>query len=272
VYKAKSEFMSIGIAIYGVDTATPAQVFNVAQSYFKTLGYAITGAAFHQRIPEEGGETLDLVEVSLDQLRDAIQSGRASDFRLYSERPGAQPWFSSVGYSTDAFGSFFAIDIQADEHFGDALESQTRFLTDAVQALPCSYAIVYETERVSDAMWYARGENFVTIHADENPVAFSRDTPGLYAGQRRYETSALRMVYPRNFVNEHHLAIQLDGVPLADWIRADPERGQLAQTTETLWCWAVPVESLPAVNAACGKAGALLAWNRAKPVQKRRLP
>jgi len=36
--------------------------------------------------------------------------------------------------------------------------------------------------------------------------------------------------------------------------------------------WAVSAESLSAVNAACAKAGALLAWNQAKPVQKRRLP
>lgn len=265
--------MSIGIAIYGIDAAPPMQVLDLAQSYFKALGYAITGATFHQRIPEdEDGETLDLVEVSVEQLRDAIQAGRASDFRLYSERPDAQPWFSSVGYSTDAFGSFFAIDIQSGEDFGDALDSHTRFLMDAVQALPCSYAIVYETERVSNAMWYARGENFVTLYADENPVAFSRETPGLYEGQRRYETATLRMVYPRNFLNEHHLVIPVDGMPLAAWIRADPERGQLDQATETLWCWAVPVEGLAAVNAACGKAGALLAWSPPKPMQKRKLP
>ncbi|WP_095094318.1 hypothetical protein [Pseudomonas sp. Irchel 3A5] len=266
--------MSIGLAIYGVDDVSPVAVFEMALRFFEKLNYSVTAAAFHKRIAPQrtaDAESLDLVEVEPDELRTALTAGEATDFRIYSETGHSDPWFSSFGYTTENFGNFFCIDVQSEECFEAAQDKFTCFVDEIAQQVNFTYAIIYNVEKVSDAVWYARGDNMRTLFPFESPVAFSHDTPGLYEGERTYEKTKLRMVYPVNYLNKHHMSIRVDGIPLSDWIAMNPERGTLMSVSGKIR-WTVPESALLEVNKSCGESGALLAWMPQKTKTRAKLP
>lgn len=266
--------MSIGLAIYGVDDVSPVAVFEMAHRFFEKLNYPVTAAAFHKRIAPQrtaDAESLDLVEVEPDELRTALTAGEATDFIIYSETGDSNPWFSSFGYTTESFGSFFCIDVQSEECFEAAQDKFTCFVDEIAQQVNFTYAIIYNVEKVSDAVWYARGDNMKTLFPFESPVAFSHDTPGLYEGERTYEKTKLRMVYPVNYLNKNHMSICVDNTPLPEWIAMNPERGTLVSISKKIR-WTVPESALLEVNKSCGASGALLAWMPEKIKKRPKLP
>lgn len=71
----------------------------------------------------------------------------------------------------------------------------------------------------------------------------------------------LRDVFSLNFLNPHHLAMQVEGRSLKDWIEADPRRGSLKPLIEgKLWTWAVPDKRIPAIRKVLGPARLLISW------------
>ncbi|WP_440094208.1 hypothetical protein ACTACL_11395 [Pseudomonas syringae] len=257
--------MSTGLAIYGVEEVSPVAAFELAKLFFEKLNYSITGSAFHKKVNLADGDDVELIEVELDELKKALISGDATDFRIYSEVGHNEPWLCSFGYTTESFGNFFCIDAQSEETFESSKDKFTDYIDKIILYLKFTYAIIYNAEKVSDAMWYARGENLKTLFPFECPVAFSEDTPGLYEGERTYEKTKLRMVYPVNYLNDNHLSIVVEGIPLPEWIAINPERGILKKVSGKS-CWIVPESSLFDVNKYCGESGALLAW---RPAQKK---
>lgn len=71
----------------------------------------------------------------------------------------------------------------------------------------------------------------------------------------------LRDVFPLNFLNPHHLAMQAKGRSLKDWIEADPKRGTLKPLIEgKLWTWTVPENRIPALRKVLGPERLLISW------------
>lgn len=71
----------------------------------------------------------------------------------------------------------------------------------------------------------------------------------------------LRDIYPLNFINPHHLAMQVKGQSLKDWIQADSQRGSLKPLIENqLWVWQVPDNRIDSVRKVLGKERLLISW------------
>jgi len=71
----------------------------------------------------------------------------------------------------------------------------------------------------------------------------------------------LRDVFPLNFLNPHHLAMQIKGQSLKDWIESDPQRGSLKPLIEgRLWTWTVPENRIQAIRKVLGPARLLISW------------
>ena len=71
----------------------------------------------------------------------------------------------------------------------------------------------------------------------------------------------LRDVFLLNFINPHHLAMQVKGQSLKDWIEADPKRGSLKLLIENqLWVWQVPDNRIDSVRKVLGKERLLISW------------
>jgi len=71
----------------------------------------------------------------------------------------------------------------------------------------------------------------------------------------------LRDVYPLNFLNPHHLAMQVKGQSLKDWIEADPKRGTLKPLIEgKLWTWTVPENRIQPIRKVLGPERLLISW------------
>ncbi|WP_339800228.1 hypothetical protein [Saezia sanguinis] len=212
------------------------------------------------------------METSFADLKKKILANQASAFRLYCQNKTAKPWLASFGYSTNTFGSgFFHVDAQYPDtgtHFEELIA-----LIKELDRLACfSYGIAYSASEVTDAFYYATGNNFVNIFPYENSSAWKRELPGLYNGQARYQNSMLRMVYPINIINDHHLDIDVAGSTLREWIESNAIHGSLEKLNR-MWLWKVDMNNLDHVNQCCGEAGVLISWR--KPVAKtaiRKLP
>lgn len=263
--------MATGIAIYGVDRISVLGVFDEALRFFNELGYPITGAGYDRRGLVDGVDDIEFVEVSPKELKVLISEGKVANFRVFSEMKNVKPWFSSVGYTTEEFGSFFCIDMQSDVGLEELSIKIKGFLISASVKLKYIYAIVYELASVSGAMSYARGQNFKTIYQYEDPVAFIDDASPLYLGGRQYEHARLRMVYPINFLNDQHLSIKIGNASLLEWISESASHGVITKVLNG-WCWEVGREYIDSVNEICGKAGTLLAWKPKKGETKKKLP
>ena len=71
----------------------------------------------------------------------------------------------------------------------------------------------------------------------------------------------LRDVYSLNFLNPHHLAMQIKGQSLKDWIEADPKHGVLKPLIEgKLWTWTVPENRIQATRKVLGPERLLISW------------
>lgn len=71
----------------------------------------------------------------------------------------------------------------------------------------------------------------------------------------------LRDVYPLNVLNSHHLAMQVKGLSLKDWIKSDPKRGSLKSLIEgQLWSWSVPENRIQAIRKVLGPERLLISW------------
>lgn len=71
----------------------------------------------------------------------------------------------------------------------------------------------------------------------------------------------LRDIYPLNFLNPHHLVMQVNGQSLKDWIETDPKRGVLKPLIEDkLWTWTVPDNRIHAIRKVLGPERLLISW------------
>lgn len=71
----------------------------------------------------------------------------------------------------------------------------------------------------------------------------------------------LRDIYPLNFLNPHHLAMQVKGQTLKDWIEADSRRGTLKPLIEgKLWTWTVLENRIQSIRKVLGPERLLISW------------
>lgn len=252
--------MCTGIAMYDTSEITPLEACNAGESFFDAIGTRITTAGYYKYINGDYGLDIDLIETSLSDLKDKMISKEVTAFRLYSEQNGCSPWFASFGYMTDEFGSFHHIDAQCAIPIEDVYEKFVGFVENVSKKISYPYGIVYGAKRVADAFYYAEGENLVRLFPYENSSIFKKETPGRFKGEARYRGDMLRMVYPCSMLNEKHLRIKIQGMPLGEWIADEQGRGSLRKICNDLWLWEVGKDDIDHVSKLCGDAGILIAW------------
>jgi hypothetical protein len=255
-------FMSISLALYGIEGVTPRLALKFAKHYFACLQLSITGAAYLKYLND--GDHVgdhDLVMVEIAELEEKINNGIATAFRVYNEAAGAIPWSASFGYTTNDFGGFYHFDGQCSGGLIE-LEGMISFIKDVCADIAVPYGMIYKCEKVSKAFSYAVGNNMVTMYSYENSSAFKKEVPGRFQGRERYKEHLLRMVYPVNVISNKHLEIDVGGVVLKDWIGESVGRGKLEALTSSTWLWYVEADQLEDVNKSLGEAGILISWKK----------
>ena len=262
--------MATGLAIYDTGGTSPSDACAIGEAFFDAIGEKITSAAYYRYVTIDVELDVELKEVPLPELKIGLSSGEMKAFRLYAEKPSAQPWFASFGYMTDEFGGFHHVDAQCAADLDAVYANLVQFVSNEVPRMACSYGLLYSAEKVADAFYYAEGENLVRLFDYEDPTVFKRDAPGRFEGPARYRRDALRMVYPCNVLNAAHLDIQIQGSSLKEWIATEPTRGTLTRIGSEQWLWEVGGLHIDSVNRSCGEAGILLAWKPPAPQKVRR--
>lgn len=260
--------MCTALAMYDTSEVTPMEACNAGESFFDAIGARITTAGYYKYINGVSGLDIDLIEISLSDLKSKITSEEVTAFRLYSQQTGYSPWFASFGYMTDEFGGFHHIDAQCAVPIDGIYENFIGFVEDVSKNFWYPYGIVYAAPKVADAFYYAEGENLIKLFPYEDARIFNKETPGRFKGKVRYRGDMLRMVYPCNMINEKHLCIKIQGMTLGEWIVNEQGRGSLRKIYKDLWLWEVGKDDMDRVNQCCGDAGILLAWKspaRVKP-------
>ena len=135
-----------------------------------------------------------------------------------------------------------------------------KFIEEFSESNSMDYAIFYSADDVSEGLYYAAGENLVSIYSYENPNLFSRETGGRFKGAERYKRLALRMVYPINVINDEHLKLQVGSRSLHEWILTDSRHGVLTPNANNTWIWKVDDSNLNQVNNSLGEEGVLISW------------
>lgn len=132
-----------------------------------------------------------------------------------------------------------------------------------------AYGIVYPARTTFNVYSYAY-VNGATVYPEwDNPFLFADDSP-LYGGPSDHAGRCLRLVYPYSLLNADHLAIDVAGMPLREWIAAGPDRGQIVETPSGATVWQVAGDRIEDVTRTLGEAGVLLSWSPRGP--RRRVP
>lgn len=77
----------------------------------------------------------------------------------------------------------------------------------------------------------------VGITTDAAGARLSYDTTAWCRYAERECGHVLRNLYGWNILTPAHLAIDIGGTPLKNWINASPKRGKLYEIAPPLWCW-----------------------------------
>ena len=264
-----------GIAIYDTEGITPSEALDIGLSFFEAIGVSVNGGSYYELLDQGDHEgDHDLFEVSSDQLREKVTKGECDAFWIYYSRRGSVPWHTAFSRQTGEYGSFPHLTALCEFPLEEVYLPLTLWLKNLAKRFPrFSYGILYAADKMTDAFYYAAGNNGVTLFPYENGFAFNKETPGLYEGKGRYSGEMLRMVYPCNLVNSRHLQIEINGVKLKEWSTGSHEHGQLTDIGNDLWLWEVEMEHLERINQVCGEAGLLVAWKPPTPKKPlRRLP
>jgi len=170
-------------------------------------------------------------------------------------------WYASLGIEPDFT---LSVDMAAADLSGEILAN----LAVDIQQLGCfDYGYVFEVSMEKSPSTYERGLLFGNpttglTTKQENEISkwgSARRGCGDYLDDEI--SHYLRDIYPLNFLNPHHLAMQVKGQPLKDWIEADPRRGSLAPLIEDkLWTWSVPENRIQAIRKVLGPERLLISW------------
>lgn len=123
-----------------------------------------------------------------------------------------------------------------------------------------AYGIAYSAPTTFKAHSYAHVNGATLYPLWENPFLFDNDLPWV-GGPSDHRGRRLRLVYPYSLLNVDHLAIDVGGMPLAEWIAAAPTRGRIIQTASGATIWQVDEDQVEDVMKPLGEAGLLLSWS-----------
>lgn len=130
------------------------------------------------------------------------------------------------------------------------------------------YGIAYYRALKDGPLFYALGVN-VCRPADKVPIGDEYERTRSISrwsdtGMENevYQEGLLRYVYRWNFLTRPQLDREIEGVPLAEWIQADPHRGTLAQFADDVWLWEVENGELDWIRERLHDANAIFDWRR----------
>lgn len=264
--------MYSGIALYNTENIDLKTACELGEFFFTSVGIFITGAGYYKKLEagDHSGDH-DIIEVSFAELKEKIKNNEINAFRIYSECKGVLPWYSSFGYMTSEFSGFSYIDIQYPNESNEVSKS-VDLLKSLSERINFPYGIQYENDKVTKTFYYATGDNMVNIYEYENSSLFKKECAGRFKGQERYKNTMLRMVYPINIINNHHLDIKIENINLKEWILSDKKHGSLEQLKNNLWMWKVKYNEIDKVNKYLGLLGILISWKDLSIKKIRKLP
>ncbi|WP_058910604.1 hypothetical protein [Entomohabitans teleogrylli] len=252
--------MYSGMVLYNTEDIGSETACELGEKLFTDLGIPITGAGYYKILKngDHPGDH-DIIEISFPDLKKKIKNNEITAFRIYSEKRDVQPWYASFGYMTNEFGGFHYIDAQYPSVV-DEPKATIEFLRTLSNKISYSYGVKYDSDKITKAFYYATGDNMVNIYQYEDASLFRKECSGRFKGQERYKSTMLRMVYPVNVINRHHLDIVISNINLKEWISSDEKHGVLEELSSGLWLWTVDAAELDEVNKYLGNAGVLISW------------
>lgn len=261
-----------GIALYCTESITPIETYEIGLSFFESIDVKVNDASYYKLL--ENGDHKgdhDIFEASPNQLKKMIAENEVSSFWIYHNLKKQVPWHVAFSRQTQEFSGFYYLMAICDFPIEETYEPLTKWLMRLANRYPqFPYGILYTSDKITNAIYYAAGNNAARMFPYEDVFAFKKETPGLYDGKGRYSGEMLRMVYPCNLINRRHLQIEIEGMELKDWIMNSKDCGTLTELGQDLWMWEVGMEHLERVNQACGEAGFLVTWKPQHPKKPRR--
>lgn len=130
------------------------------------------------------------------------------------------------------------------------------------QYLKIGYGIFYIIRNQYDTGSYDMGLDYITLYPCEVSEPFYRATTTFTHNEHpAYFTSKLRMIYPYNVLNKHHMDMPINGQSLKQYITNDPLNGVLKQINDYQYSWKLNRKGVHRLNRIFGQAGLLIGYN-----------
>ncbi|MFQ1700242.1 hypothetical protein ACJ5NV_06580 [Loktanella agnita] len=263
----------IGVVIYGIATDAGEKALTAGERLFELFSLSISEVTrYEETKPDADGETLHLVEATLDEIRNRLSIDSHESFYIYDTATSEKPWRAMFYHSSYAYGSFPHIGGNVPGSISDNALQLKDFFFEISQMVPYRYAIGFDIKSASLATSYCAGEGSVGVLPNENVFKFTQEQPGRFDGKESYLTAKLRMVYPINILNETQCQMVIEGKTLKDGVENTSDLGALTAWPNGHFLWEVPQQRLDEVNAWLGNAGKLISWQVQNKRSVRRLP
>jgi hypothetical protein len=167
-------------------------------------------------------------------------------------------WRISAGVGTSPRKTmFFGWD---DLAFPFELKWIREFLRKLAGICEMTYGIGYQRPFVQGPDLYAYGISAGLSYAGPDREESNRIALWMRErmGNNRHKSGMLRDVYRVNVLTDAHFRVNVDDVPLRQWIGATAKRGSLEPINDKVWLWHVPADRLHDVQTTLARAGRLI--------------
>jgi hypothetical protein len=263
--KVISEECSV-VAFYGIDTGAKAVAtfYRTAVEWFKSFGCPPDKAGI--RGPGHGGKLGSFSRADA-KLRKAGFDGLKS-IEVICSTPHAitgNDYLLTADWSVEYSYALVAARSSLATLSGGSMLPLARTLAPDLKP---EYGIGYaRPHRLGPAMYavgicqgFGPGGFGVDLNEAEREEADSISRWGDGLAGRVWRQGVLRDVYPWNFLTGPHLAKQVGGVPLEQWIRQDARRGSLSLLCDGVSLWEVAGANIPEVRRVLRQAGIVFDW------------
>jgi|GEM_PF-4914287 len=237
--------------LYGTPEQPNKQVFEIGLALFDALG--IKDYQIHMHKLNRLGYGVNR-EVDKDTLMSTFGK-EAFNFEISRNINGRLVYFSQSirtisAFNTIKLGGFFNAELSDTESHN--------YITEIVNKTHCRYGFSFQAANPFKAINYIHDIGGIAMDQYDAPSKWQRRF--MYSKDDTEYSNHFRLVYENNVLTDQHLAAQIEGQPLSDWIAEKEDRGVLTRLNDTMWLWSVSVKHLDEVNYICGRAGILVSF------------
>lgn len=237
--------------LYGTPEKPNRQVFEMGLALFDDLG--IHDYQIHRHKLNRLGYGVNR-EVDKQTLIDAFDKD-IFNFEISRNMNGRLVYFSQSirtisAFNTVKFGGFLTSELSD--------KGSQEYIAQIVNNIYCRYGFSFQAANPFKAINYIHDVGGIAMSQYDAPSKWQRKF--MYSKDDTEYSNRFRLVYENNVLSQQHLATEIEGKSLFDWITEKPERGVLTKLNGDMWLWSVKSEYLDDINYACGHAGILVSF------------